>query len=170
MSLTMAREQLDDPDTARPLLDSALRSAETAIRELRELVRGIHPPMLDVGLAEAVESLVADNNPPVSVDVVLARRPSPAIETIAYFCAAELIANATRHAGAGEISVCAREVEEQLVMTVRDDGCGGATIGAGSGLPGLVSRIRPVDGSLELHSPAGGPTAVVVRLPLNGVA
>jgi signal transduction histidine kinase len=170
MSLTMAKERLDSPDEAKALIDNALRGAQTAIRELRELVRGIHPPMLDVGLAEALESLVADNTPPVTVDVRVDKRPSPAIETIAYFCAAELVANATRHADAREITVSVREDADELVLTVRDDGRGGARVGAGSGLPGLVSRIRPVDGSLELQSPSGGPTAVVVRLPLTGVA
>jgi signal transduction histidine kinase len=167
MSLTMAREKLDSPAEARPLVDAALRGAEAAIRELRELVRGIHPPMLDVGLAEALESLVADTRPPVAVAVRLRERPSPAIETIAYFCAAELIANATRHGGADEIAVTVRQTGERLVVTVRDNGCGGAAIGAGSGLTGLVTRIRPVDGDLELNSPPGGPTAVVVRLPLR---
>jgi signal transduction histidine kinase len=166
MSLTLAKDKLDSPDEARPLVDAALRGAEAAIKELRELVRGIHPPMLDLGLAEALESLVADNVPPVTVDVRLRERPSPAIETIAYFCAAELVANATRHGAAGEITVTVRQTGGELVVTVRDDGRGGAFIGAGSGLTGLVTRIRPVDGGLELDSPPGGPTTVRVRLPL----
>lgn len=175
MSLTMAREKLATPDEqrldqARDLVDAALRGAETAIRELRELVRGIHPPMLDVGLAEALESLTAGNIPPVTVEVLLRQRPSPAIETIAYFCAAELITNATRHSAADEITVGVRQDGEQLVVTVRDNGRGGAVIGAGSGLTGLVSRTRPVDGDLALDSPPGGPTTVTVRLPLAGVA
>jgi signal transduction histidine kinase len=173
MSLTMVKEKLSAPhpplDQLRELVDGALRGARTAIQELRELVRGIHPPMLDVGLAEALESLVSDNVPPVTVDVRLRGRPSPAIETIAYFCAAELVANATRHGAAAEIAVTVRQDDQQLMVTVRDDGRGGAVVGAGSGLAGLVTRIRPVDGDLELESPPGGPTTVVVRLPLDGI-
>ncbi|MGH3875987.1 MAG: sensor histidine kinase [Actinophytocola sp.] len=174
MSLTMAKEKLqpaapsgEQLDQAKALVDGALRGARTAIQELRELVRGIHPPMLDVGLAEALESLVADYRPSVTVDSRLRRRPSPAVETIAYFCAAELITNAAWHSAAGEITVLLRQSDDELVVTVRDDGRGGAVIGAGSGLTGLATRIRPVDGTLDLSSPPGGPTTAVVRLPLS---
>src|SRR5207245_9079570 len=129
LNLGMAREKLDgDPDgvaAARELLDAAHRGAKDALSELRELVKGFHPPILDNGLADALETLVTDSALPVGLRAELPDRPTPAIETIAYFCAAELLANAVKHSHANKIGI---EVAEQagrwLLLTVTDDGLG----------------------------------------------
>ena len=107
MNLGMAREKLDDDDdaTVRELIDAAHRNAVDALADLRDLARGIHPPVLDNGLASALDSLAASSAIPASVTASIGPRPAPAIETIAYFCAAELIANATKHSYANQITI-----------------------------------------------------------------
>jgi signal transduction histidine kinase len=173
MNLGMAREKLgDDGDVrdvaaARELVDAALRGAKDALGELRSLVRGIHPPVLDNGLAEALASLAADSAIPVDVAVSIPVRPTPAIETMAYFCAAELLANATRHSGANKITIRAAGQHDVLHLSVADDGTGGADPAQGSGLSGLASRVAVVDGRLTITSPPGGPTKVDVELPVH---
>ncbi len=122
--------------------------------------------MLDNGLADALATLAAGSAIPVELRAGLARRPSAAIESIAYFCAAELVANAMKHSRANKITVEAVQRAARLVLTVTDDGAGGADA-RGSGLAGLAQRIRTVDGELEISSPPGGPTLVRVDLPLR---
>ncbi len=175
MHLSMAKENLVEEPTAdqppfdvaraRDLVDAAHRDAKEALVEVRDLARGIHPPVLDRGLDAALATLGARSAIPVEVRVDLATRPSASIETIAYFCAAELLANATRHSGAGRASIEASEVDGRLVVRVSDDGAGGARIDGGSGLTGLTDRVRTVDGRLEIVSPHGGPTVITVDLP-----
>jgi len=173
MNLGMAREKLGDSgevaDAAavRELVDAALRGAKDALGELRGLVRGIHPPVLDNGLADALASLVADSAIPVELEVGIPVRPTPAIETIAYFCAAELLANAARHSLANKIVVRAAGDRDVLELSVADDGTGGADPARGSGLSGLTQRVAVVDGRLTIASPPGGPTKVTVELPLR---
>jgi len=173
LSLGMAKEKLGhsggpaDVDRARQLVDTAHRSAKEALAELRDLARGIHPPVLDAGLAEALATLAARSTVPVAVAVDLPARPTPAIETIAYFCAAELLANAIKHSSAGQVAIEAAEPGGRLRLRVADDGTGGADPGGGTGLRGLAERVRTVDGSLGIASPAGGPTVVTVELPLH---
>jgi signal transduction histidine kinase len=173
MQLGMAREKLDgegDPGgvrQARELVDEAHRAAKDALAELRDLVRGIHPPVLDNGLADALATLAAGSGIPVELTCDLPRRPTPAIETIAYFCAAELLANAAKHSHATRVTVRATEADGQLRLAVGDDGAGGADPAAGSGLAGLAQRVRTVDGRLEIASPPGGPTTVTAVLPLR---
>jgi signal transduction histidine kinase len=173
MNLGMAKEKLgpagDVPDAAaaRELVDAALRDAKDAIGELRVLARGIHPPALDSGLSDALATLAAGSAIPVELDVSMPVRPTPAIETIAYFCAAELLANAVKHSRASRISIQATGDTERLHMSVSDDGTGGADPARGSGLPGLRQRVAVVDGSLTIASPPGGPTQVTVDLPLR---
>jgi signal transduction histidine kinase len=104
---------------------------------------------------------------PATATVDVARRPSPAIEAIAYYCAAELLANVTKHAGARRADIRVREVVGRLVMSVTDDGAGGARLKPGGGLTGLADRAQTVDGRLSLHSPPGGPTIVTVELPVR---
>jgi signal transduction histidine kinase len=104
---------------------------------------------------------------PVEVSPVVTVRPSAAIETIAYFCAAELLANAAKHSRANRIAIEVAEKEEGLVLTVTDDGVGGAAAMPGGGLAGLLQRVRTVDGAMVIDSPPGGPTQVTVRLPLH---
>ncbi|MEU8230360.1 sensor domain-containing protein [Actinoplanes sp. NPDC048967] len=173
MNLGMAREKLGDngpvPDAAaaRELVDAALRGAKDALGELRSLVRGIHPPVLDNGLADALASLTADRAIPVELEVSIPVRPTPAIETIAYFCAAELLTNAAKHSLADKLAVRAAGQHDVLLLSVADDGTGGADPTRGSGLAGLAQRVAVVDGRLTIVSPPGGPTTITVELPLH---
>jgi len=154
-----------DLDRVLELVAAAHRGAKEAITELRDLARGIHPPVLDQGLGTALATLAARSDPPVELVVDLPERPSAAIETIAYFCAAELLANVAKHSGARRATLEAVHVSGLLRVRVSDDGCGGARIEARGGLAGLAERVRTVDGRLQLSSPPGGPTAVTVELP-----
>jgi signal transduction histidine kinase len=170
MHLGMAREKAgaDTPDlpALRELLAAAHGDVAGALAELRDLARGIHPPVLDNGLPEALASLAAASVIPVRVRTDLPRRPSPAIEAIAYFCAAELLANAVKHSFATEVVIEVRSERPQAIMlTVTDDGVGGADPGRGSGLSGLAQRVSTVDGRLAVSSPPGGPTIVTAVLP-----
>jgi signal transduction histidine kinase len=173
MNLGLARKELGDdgevPDAAavRELVDAALRGAKDALVELRGLVRGIHPPVLDNGLADALASLAADSAIPVELAVGIPVRPTPAIETIAYFCATELLANAAKHSFANRIAVRAAGQRDVLLLSVADDGTGGADPARGSGLSGLTQRVAVVDGRLTITSPPGGPTKITVELPLR---
>ena len=174
MNLGMAREKLgtDDgqPDnaTVRELLDAAHRNAVDALADLRDLARGIHPPVLDSGLASALATLAASSAIPATVTADIGTRPAPAIETIAYFCAAELMANATKHSYANHINIkIYTERTGLLHLEISDDGIGGAEQGQGSGLSGLAQRVSTVDGRIDVSSPAGGPTMVTVELPLR---
>jgi signal transduction histidine kinase len=169
MNLGMAREKLSDDDaTVRELIDSAHRNAVDALADLRDLARGIHPPVLDNGLASALDSLAASSAIPVTVTAEIGERPAPAIETIAYFCAAELIANATKHSYANQIKInIFSERAGVLRLEVADDGIGGADQAHGTGLAGLAQRVSTVDGHIDVASPAGGPTKVTVQLPLR---
>jgi len=170
MNLGMAREKLDDQDdaTVRELIDSAHRNAVDALADLRDLARGIYPPVLDSGLASALDSLAASSAIPASVVAEIGQRPAPAIETIAYFCAAELIANATKHSYADQIKIKVyTERSGVLRLEVSDDGVGGADAARGTGLAGLVQRVSTVDGRVDVSSPVGGPTVVTVVLPMK---
>jgi hypothetical protein len=175
MKLGLAKEKLDggaqagvnpaDLDRAAELVDAAHRSAIEAITELRVLARGIHPPVLDKGLADALATLAARSAVPVDLVTDIGDRPSAAIETIAYFCAAELLANVAKHSGARRAALEAVHVPGLLRLRVADDGRGGARLDSGGGLRGLAERIRTVDGVMEISSPRGGPTVVTVELP-----
>jgi hypothetical protein len=171
MSLGMAREKLGDSGEpldlgrARELVDSAHRSAKEALVELRGLARGIHPPVLDAGLADALATLAARSAVPVDVSVDVIVRPTAAIETIAYFCTAELLANIAKHSGARHAAIAVADHDGALRLAVTDDGTGGADAAGGTGLAGLAQRVRTVDGQLSISSPAGGPTVVTIDLP-----
>jgi signal transduction histidine kinase len=154
-----------DLDRVAELVGAAHRSAIEAIAELRILARGIHPPVLDNGLADALTTLAARSAVPVELVTDVGDRPSAAIETMAYFCAAELLANVAKHSGARRASLEAVHVLGLLRIRVTDDGRGGAYPVPGGGLHGLAGRIRTVDGHLEIDSPRGGPTVVTVELP-----
>jgi signal transduction histidine kinase len=171
MHLGRAREQLGrggapaDLGHARDLVDAAHQGAKDALTELREVARGIHPPALDGGLEDALASLVASSALPATLAVSITARPTPAIETIAYFCVAELLTNAARHSRAGHVAVAVRERDAALVLSVSDDGDGGARRRPGGGLAGLEQRVATVDGTLHVASPPGGPTEIVIELP-----
>src|SRR6266702_2311769 len=173
MNLGMARNKLGDagavPDltAARELVGAAHQNAKDALVELRELARGIHPPVLDNGLADALASLTATSAIPAELAVSVPVRPTPAIETIAYFCAAELLANAAKHSKAKNIAIFITERAGLLALQITDDGLGGADPSRGSGLSGLAQRVAVVDGRLAIASPPGGPTKITVELPLR---
>ena len=173
MHLGLARETLAeaggpaDVGRARELVDAAHRDAKQALGELRDLARGIHPPVLDSGLDDALATLAATSAIPVELACDLPERPAPAIETIAYYCAAELLANAAKHSHASRVTLRADGRHGTLVLEVGDDGVGGADPAGGSGLAGLAQRVRTVDGRLRITSPPGGPTLITVHLPLR---
>jgi signal transduction histidine kinase len=150
---------------ARDLVADALANTKDTLTELRDLVRGIRPPALDLGLGPAVQTLAARNPIPVDVSVDLRVRPSIGVETMAYFCVAELLANVSRHSGAARASVFLHSDADELRIIVQDNGSGGVVMGNGSGLTGLAERLGMLDGRLEIDSPAGGPTVVTVIVP-----
>jgi signal transduction histidine kinase len=183
MRLGMAKERLEDMTASddgpidpvelsrvTALVVDAHRGAKEAIVELRDLARGIHPPALDVGLEGALATLAARSPVSTEVTVDLQTRPTPAIEAITYFCAAELLANVAQHAQASRATLSCAQQGTWLRLVVRDDGSGGAQLSttgsSSSGLAGLVDRVHAVDGRLNLVSPPGGPTVVTVDLPL----
>jgi signal transduction histidine kinase len=173
MHLGLARESLTglgeaaEVGRARELVDAAHRDAKQALGELRDLARGIHPAVLDNGLDDALATLAATSAIPVELACDLPERPAPAIETIAYYCAAELLANAAKHSQAGRVTVRVDGRQGRLALEVGDDGVGGADPARGSGLAGLAQRVSTVDGQLRISSPQGGPTLVGVHLPLR---
>lgn len=167
MALARADEHLATSNvaTARELVSDALANTRDTLTELRDLVRGIRPPALDLGLGPAVQTLAARNPIPVEVTVDLAARPSIGVETMAYFCVAELLANVSKHSGASEAVVRLTSDANQLRIIVQDNGSGGVQVGNGSGLTGLADRLAMLDGRLEIDSPDGGPTVVTVVVP-----
>jgi signal transduction histidine kinase len=165
MVLGRARTRVDD-GPARDLIDEAHREAKQAIVELRDLTRGLHPPVLtDRGLDAALSAVAARAPVPVHIDVVAEPRPSATTEAIAYFVVAEALTNVAKHACATRASVLIRRSRDRLRVTVTDDGAGGADPTRGTGLAGLADRVSGVDGTLDVSSPPGGPTVLTVELP-----
>ncbi|MFD7420212.1 sensor histidine kinase [Streptomyces californicus] len=170
MTLSLAADTLDgDEPTGRTgaLVARARTQTDAAIAELRRLIDGMSPAVLDRGLAEALPQLTGQAGVPVALRVEMSQRPDPVIERVAYFCVAELLTNVSKHSRATKASVDARVVGKVLRIQVQDDGRGGARIGAGSGLSGLRERLTAVDGTLGLHSPPEGPTTVALEMPLR---
>ncbi|MFI8087920.1 sensor histidine kinase [Streptomyces sp. NPDC086080] len=167
MDLGLAKEKLrEDPQVAAQMVDEAHGEVKTALQELRDLARGIHPAVLtDRGLDAALSSVAARCTVPVQVEVDLTERPAPAIEGIAYFTASELLQNISKHSRATWAGVEVWRAENRLMLQVVDNGVGGADISRGSGLSGLAERLKAVDGILVVDSPAGGPTRVTAELP-----
>jgi signal transduction histidine kinase len=176
MRLGQAKEKLEDAehldiDQVRKLVTDAHSGAKEAIVELRDLARGIHPPALDIGLEGALSTLAARSPVPTELSLSLFDRPTPAIEAITYFCAAELLANIAQHANASRASVTCAQHGRWLRLVVRDDGTGGAQLAragsSSSGLSGLTDRVHAIDGRLDIVSPPRGPTVVTIDLPLQ---
>jgi signal transduction histidine kinase len=167
MDLGQAAEQFDtDLDTAKELVVGAHQEAKAALSDLRNLVRGIHPAILeDRGLDPALSALVARSPVPVTLKVDVAERPPVAIESTAYFVVAEALANVAKHAEATKATVTIVRQGDRLVVEVTDNGAGGADPAAGTGLKGLSERVAAVDGWMKVLSPAGGPTTVLVEMP-----
>jgi signal transduction histidine kinase len=166
MSIGMAEQKLaSDPAGAQQLLAEARRGAREALEELRDLARGIHPPVLaDRGLEAAISALA--NRTPLHVRVMIDvdKRPPAPVETAAYFVVAEALANTGKHARAEHVDIAVRRRGGTLVVEVVDAGVGGADR-SGSGLGGLARRVEALDGSFEVASPPGGPTTVRAVLP-----
>jgi len=167
MELGRARAKLaEDPDGADVLLAGAHEESKRAMAELRDLVRGIHPSVLtDRGLDAAISGVGERCPMPVDIAVDVAVRPAAAQETAAYYVVAESLTNVTRHSRASRAGVDVALHDDRLVVTVSDDGCGGAAGVPGSGLEGLRQRIEALDGTLTIDSPPGGPTAIRAELP-----
>ncbi len=172
MSLGLAERFADDPETVRRLLAEARASTADALTDLRDLVRGIHPPVLaDRGLDGAVRALALASPVPTEVEVRLPGRLPDPVETAAYFAIAETLTNAIKHAAPTRIRIDVAFIPQpdrgdgELKLTVADDGHGGARIEDGGGLLGVARRLAAFDGTLTLDSPDGGPTHVRMQLP-----
>jgi signal transduction histidine kinase len=169
LTMTLGRAELDVPEGGGlELVREAHRQAEGALEELRSTVRGIHPRVLaDHGLAAAVHE-IADRSPvPVHTDITLPGRLPGPVENAAYFVVSEALTNVARHARARFAQVHAWTQDGTLVLTVVDDGVGGADPGSGSGLAGLALRLEALDGRLQVTSPPGGPTEVRMQCPID---
>jgi len=170
MDLSAADRQIEkDPEKARALIAEAMEQSKEALEELRSLSRGFAPPiLLDRGLIAALESAAVRSTVPTRVsDETAGFEIAQELERNAYFVASEALANAAKHSGATSIDVVVRYANGELVVTVTDDGIGGAEIAAGHGLDGLEQRVRGFGGTLELSSPDGGPTVVSARFPAS---
>ncbi|MEU8777733.1 sensor domain-containing protein [Streptomyces sp. NPDC048606] len=167
MDLGLAKEKMtEDPRAASRMVDEAHGEVKLALRELRDLARGIHPAVLtDRGLDAALSSVASRCVVPVKVSVDLPARPAAAIEGIAYFTVSELLQNVSKHARARTASVDVWRSGGRLLIQVADDGRGGADPAGGSGLAGLTERLDAVDGVLLVDSPAGAGTTVTAELP-----
>ena len=177
MNLGLAKRMLkglpaeEQAAKAMAVIDEAHLEAQAAIAELRDLVRGLHPVVLeDRGLDAALSGIAARAPLPVRLTVDLAGRAAPAVEAVAYFVVSEALTNIAKHARASRAEVSVRQTRGgpgggRLVITVMDDGVGGADAGRGSGLAGLRQRTASVDGTLKIVSPLGGPTTLTAELP-----
>lgn len=166
--LGAAREKLEggDEEGGRDLVVGAHEEAKAALKELRDLVRGINPVILqDRGLDAALSAVVARAPVPVSLQVHVDPRPSSTAESTAYFVVNEALTNVARHASATRASVAIVRSGDRLVVEVRDDGVGGADASKGSGLQGLRDRVGAAGGTMHVISPAGGPTTLTVEVP-----
>ncbi|MGW6281150.1 sensor domain-containing protein [Kribbella sp. NPDC055071] len=167
MTLGRAKNRLGDKEPAvRSLIEEAHSEAMQAIAEIRDLTRGLHPPVLsDRGLDAALSAVAARSPVPVRLSVDVQPRPSLTIESIAYFVVTEALANVAKHAEAAHAEVQVTRVGDVLRVVVRDDGQGGADPTGGSGLRGLTDRVAGVDGRLTVESPAGGGTTLIAEVP-----
>ena len=168
MNLGMARAQAGTAEEARLAIATAHEEAKAALAELRDLIRGLHPAVLeDRGLDAALSGVAARMPVPVRLTVDLPRRPAPVIEAVAYFVVSEGLANVAKHAAASEVTVFVQRAADRLHVIITDDGVGGADPARGTGLAGLARRAASVDGTFEIDSPPGGPTLLTVDLPCN---
>jgi signal transduction histidine kinase len=172
LKLGIARETLTDlSEPAKVTIAGAHEEAIQALAELRDLVRGLHPAVLDDrGLDAAMSGIAARSPIPVTLRVHLPRRPSATTETVAYFVVSEALTNVAKHAHASWAEVAVESVVDgrgagRLRVSVTDDGRGGADPSGGTGLHGLSQRVAAVDGTLHIDSPPGGPTRITVELP-----
>src|SRR5262249_10081472 len=136
------------------------------LTELRDLVRGIHPPVLaERGLGDAVRALAMASPLTTEVTIELPGTLDAPVESAAYFAVSEILTNAAKHSGARRVWLDVRHEDGRLRIVITDDGHGGANLSGGSGLRGIERRLGTFDGVLALNSPAGGPTIVTIELP-----
>jgi signal transduction histidine kinase len=163
-----AAEQLmpTSPEAALALIGEARETSSRALADLRDLVRGIYPPVLaDRGLADAVRTLALDSPMTVETDITLSGEPSMPIAAAVYFGIAEVLTNAVRHSGADTVEIGIGYAGGLLRATVTDDGTGGADVSRGTGLAGVERRLATFDGILAISSPPGGPTIIAMEVP-----
>ncbi len=177
MKLSDAKDRLASgaaPGDITGLIDQAHSTSKVALTDLRSLVQGIHPAILNSGLATALATLTANAGVPTKLETNLTAPIAPAIEAVAYYCAAELLTNVAKHSGASTALVRAHTIgtsddtpsAARLILQVTDSGVGGASLTtSGTGLVGLAQRVSAVEGTLTIDSPTGGPTVVTVVLP-----
>jgi signal transduction histidine kinase len=167
LELTILEHRLErDPEGARSVLARAREQLDGGLGELRDLARGIHPTVLtDRGLEAALNALVQRAAVPVDLRVAVSERLDTAIEAAAYFLVSEALTNVAKHAQADTVSVDVASTDDTLVVTIADNGVGGADLGRGSGLRGLVDRVQAVGGRLEVSSASGEGTRLCARLP-----
>ncbi|MEV3860220.1 sensor domain-containing protein [Streptomyces sp. NPDC050095] len=167
MGLGLAKEKLlEDPEAAAAMVGEAHGEVKLALQELRDLARGIHPAVLtDRGLDAALSSVASRCTVPVKVTAELPGRPAEAIEGIAYFTVSELLQNVSKHSRATQASVDVWRSDDRLLIQVRDDGQGGASLDKGTGMSGLAERLGAVDGLFVVDSPEGAGTTVTAELP-----
>ncbi|MEY9875380.1 signal transduction histidine kinase [Streptacidiphilus sp. MAP12-33] len=167
LSLATAQRLMDrDPEAARALMREAQAGATASLAELRELIRGISPPVLsERGLLDAVRALALDSPLEVSVRAEGALELDAPIESALYFAVAELLTNAAKHARATHARITIRRDATALRVEVEDDGRGGAAVRSGGGLDGLRRRLAVFDGTMEVTSPPGGPTVAIMMVP-----
>jgi len=162
--LSRAR-RTDDPDHAAALIKQAHEESEQALGDLREVAWRVYPTVLDeLGLRDVIAVLAERSSIPVTLHYELPERPPATVETVAYFVISEAITNAAKHSGAERIEIVLRRQTAGFLVTVTDDGEGGADPG-GRGLTGLAGRVAANDGTFSVHSPPGGPTIVKAELP-----
>jgi signal transduction histidine kinase len=169
LTLRLAQSRIEtDPGGAADLVAQALEEAQLAVKELRELAHGIHPALLsDRGLGAALEALATRAPVPVQVSGVPSEPLAQPVEACAYFVTAEALTNVAKYANASEALVHLSLEDGCLRLQVRDDGVGGADLSTGSGLRGLRDRVEALDGRLELDSPPGGGTTLIVEIPVD---
>jgi signal transduction histidine kinase len=154
------------PDAALALVVEARETSARALTELRELVRGVHPPVLaDRGLGDAIRALALDTPLKIETDIDLPGRLAAPVETACYFAVAEVLTNAAKHSGAREGRISVAHADGMLRIAVTDFGVGGADPARGSGLTGVEKRLATFDGIVAVSSPVGGPTMVVLEVP-----
>jgi len=169
MTLGMASELLDrDPDEARKMLAEARQTSSAALGDLRDVVHGIHPPVLaDRGLVSALQALALDLAVPVEVTGEIGDRLPAPVESAAYFAAAECLANVAKHSDAAHAWVELAVTDGTLTVVVGDDGRGGADPTSGTGMRGVARRLAAFDGTMTVSSPKGGPTLVTLEVPCD---
>ena len=166
MLLSHLHRRIDADADAVSVLERAQSKLKLSLSELRELARGIHPPLLtEQGLAPALDALAARAPVPVTIEADGGDRLPRAVEVAAYFVVSEALTNVAKYAGATEATVAVHRVNGLLTVEVGDDGVGGADVGRGSGLRGLADRVAALDGTLTLDSPPGAGTRVHVEIP-----